>query len=62
MKNTTWGGMGGVMMGSRRRSGPCWTEVFSSLVPFRRGPWISRSCRPRTVNPSPTPEASRARL
>ena len=42
-------GMDAVMMGSRRRSGPCRTNILSSLVRLSRGPWIFRSCFPRTT-------------
>lgn len=41
-------------MGSKRRSGPYLIDVFSSFVLLSRGPWISKSCRPRTDNPLET--------
>lgn len=37
------------MMGSRRWSGPRRTNILSSLVWLSRGPWIFRSCLPRTT-------------
>lgn len=45
---TSISGMGGVMMGSRRRSRPCRITILSSLVWLSRGPRIFRSCLPRT--------------
>lgn len=41
-------------MGSKRLSGPYLMDVFSSFVLLSRGPWISKSCRPRTDNPLET--------
>lgn len=41
-------------MGSKRRSGPYLIDVFSSFVLLSRGPWISKSCLPRTDNPLET--------
>lgn len=36
-------------MGSKRLSGPRRTVILSSLVWLSRGPWIFRSCFPRTT-------------
>lgn len=42
-------GIGAVMMGFRRRSGPWRTDILSSLVRLRRGPRMFKSCFPRTI-------------
>lgn len=42
-------GIGGVMMGSKRRSVPYRTCILSSFVRLSRGPWIFRSCLPRMI-------------
>lgn len=42
-------GIGGATIGSKRLSGPRRTVILSSLVWFSRGPWILRSCFPRTT-------------
>lgn len=47
-------GISSVIMGSKRRSGPYLIDVFSSFVLLSRGPWISKSCRPRTDSPLET--------
>lgn len=47
--STSIRGIGGVIMGSRRWSGPRRTNILSSLVWLSRGPWIFRSCLPRTT-------------
>lgn len=49
LTHTSSRGIGGTTIGSKRLSGPRRTLILSSLVWFSRGPWILRSCFPRTT-------------